>query len=247
MSKSFLNSYLICIKYYTKEIIKKNLKNMIEILLFSFLLALTGALAPGPLLTFTIYKSVKSEKGYLKGFFIILGHATLELALIFLLLLGISIFFQNILILTIIGLVGGLFLVIFGVLVIRDVYKNPFKFDFQSIDESDIKGFKGNSFIGGIIVSLANPFWTIWWVVIGLSFMINFGINFQNPFRILLFFVGHELGDLAFYVPLSIFVYLGGKSLNPKLFKYVLIGCGIFMIFFGIFLAFNIIFFPPEI
>ena len=220
---------------------------MLEIFVFSFLIALTGALSPGPVLTFTIYKSLDEKRGYLAGFFIILGHATLEFALICLLLLGASLFFQNILVLTIIGIVGGIFLVIFGILVIRDTIKNPPEFNFQSISEADIKGYKGNSFLGGIIVSLSNPYWTLWWAIIGLSFMINFNISFENPMGILLFFLGHELGDLAVYVPISIFVYLGGKSLNQKVFKYILIGCGIFMIGFGIFLSFNIILFPPQL
>lgn len=219
---------------------------MLEIFIFSFLIALTGAMAPGPVLTFTIYKSVQ-KRGYLAGFFIILGHATLEFGIICLLLLGASLFLRDILILTIIGVVGGIFLVIFGILVIRDTIKNPLKFDFQSIEEADIKGFKGNSFLGGIYISLSNPFFLMWWAIIGLSFMINFGISFENPTGLLLFFLGHELGDLAFYVPISIFVYIGGKSLNPKVFKYVLIGCGVFMIGFGIFLAINIIIFPPEL
>ena len=219
---------------------------MIEILIFYFLIALTGAMSPGPVLTFTIYKSVQ-KRGYLAGFFIILGHATLEFGIICLLLLGASLFLRDILILTIIGVVGGIFLVIFGILVIRDTIKNPLKFDFQSIEEADIKGFKGNSFLGGIYISLSNPFFLMWWAIIGLSFMINFGISFENPTGLLLFFLGHELGDLAFYIPISIFVYIGGKSLNPKVFKYVLIGCGIFMIGFGIFLAINIIIFPPEL
>ena len=219
---------------------------MLEIFIFSFLIALTGAMAPGPVLTFTIYKSVQ-KRGYLAGFFIILGHATLEFGIICLLLLGASLFLRDILILTIIGVVGGIFLVIFGILVIRDTIKNPLKFDFQSIEEADIKGFKGNSFLGGIYISLSNPFFLMWWAIIGLSFMINFGISFENPTGLLLFFLGHELGDLAFYVPISIFVYIGGKSLNPNVFKYVLIGCGVFMIGFGIFLAINIIIFPPEL
>ncbi|MHA1525935.1 MAG: LysE family transporter [Promethearchaeota archaeon] len=218
---------------------------MIEIFVFSFLIALTGALAPGPVLTFTIYKSVQ-KRGYLAGFFIMLGHATLEFALICLLLLGASLFFQNVLFLTTIGIVGGIFLVIFGILVIKDTYKKDFTIDFE-ITEEDIKGYKGNSFLGGIIVSLSNPFWTLWWAVIGLSFMINFNISFENPTGLLLFFLGHELGDFAWYVPISIFVYYGGKSLNPKIFKYVLYGCGIFMIGFGIYLVFNIILFPPEL
>jgi len=219
---------------------------MLEIFLFSFLIALTGALSPGPVLTYTIYKSLNEKRGYLAGFFIILGHATLELALITLLLLGAYLFFQNIIVLTVIGIVGGILLVIFGCLVIRDVYKGKYEIDF-SVSEENIEGFKGNSFLGGIIVSISNPFWTLWWAVIGLSFMINFHISFDNPTGLLLFYLGHELGDFAWYVPISIFVYLGGKSINPKVFKYVLIGCGAFMIGFGIYLALNIIIFPPKL
>ncbi|GAF88329.1 unnamed protein product [marine sediment metagenome] len=219
---------------------------MLEIFLFSFLIALTGALSPGPVLTFTIYKSLNEERGYLAGFFIILGHATLELALITLLLLGAYLFFQNIIVLTVIGIVGGIVLVIFGGLVIRDVYKGKYEIDF-SVSEQDIKGFKGNSFLGGIIVSLSNPFWTLWWAVIGLSFMINFNISFDNPTGLLLFYLGHILGDFVWYVPISIFVYLGGRSINPKVFKWILIGCGVFMIGFGIYLALNIVIFPPRV
>ena len=220
---------------------------MIEILLFSFLVALTGALSPGPLLTFTIYKSLKEKRGYLVGVFVILGHATLEFLFILLLLAGVYLFFQNIIVLTAIGLVGGMLLVVFGILVIKDTFKNSVDLDIQTIDSQDYKGYKGNAFLGGILVSLSNPFWTFWWAVIGLSLMINLGISLREPVGILLFFIGHEAGDAIFYIPLSFFVFLGGKSINPKIYKYVLIGCGLFMIIFGIYLATNIIFFPPEI
>jgi threonine/homoserine/homoserine lactone efflux protein len=80
---------------------------MLEIFIFSFLIALTGALSPGPLLTYTIYKSFKEKRGYLAGIYILLGHATIELALILILLTGAAFFFQNLTFLTIIGIVGG--------------------------------------------------------------------------------------------------------------------------------------------
>ncbi|MFO8020147.1 MAG: LysE family transporter [Promethearchaeia archaeon] len=221
---------------------------MLQIFIFSFLVALTGALSPGPVLTFTIYKSLTSKKGYLAGLFISLGHASLEFGLILALLFGAAIFFRNLLVLTIIGLAGGIFLVLFGVMVIRDTIKNPINLDFQSVDEEEIKGFRGNSFLGGIVTSLSNPYWIIWWGVIGISFMINFGlVDFSNPLGLVAFYVGHELGDLLWYFPLSIFVYLGGKSLNPKIYKIILIGCGLFMIGFGIYLAVNIVLFPPQV
>ncbi len=219
---------------------------MIEIFTISFIVALTGALSPGPVLTFTIYKSLKSNKGYLAGLFIVLGHALLEFSLIILLLLGASLFFQNFIFLIIIGIVGGICLIIFGFLTIREVYKKQYEVKFN-INEQNMKGFKGNSFFGGIFYSITNPYWEFWWAVTGLTLMINLNVSFQNPLGLLLFFLGHELGDFVWYVPISIFIYFGGKSLNPNVYKYVLIVCGAFMIIFGIYLIFNVIFFPPNI
>lgn len=219
---------------------------MWDILLFSFLVALTGALSPGPLLTFTIYKSLRQKRGYLAGIYIVLGHATIEFLLIIALLAGASIFFQTVVFLLIVGIIGGSFLVIFGILIIRNALQANNDANF-SLAEKQVKGFKGNSFLGGIIVSLSNPYWEFWWAVIGLGFMINFKISFANPIGILFFFIGHELGDLVWYLPISVFFYLGGKVLNYKIYKYALIVCGGFMIAFGIYLITNIIIFPPSI
>ena len=219
---------------------------MLRIFLFSFLVALTGALTPGPLLTFTIYKSLKQKKGYLAGVFIILGHATIEFILILVLLAGASLLFQNLIFLTLVGIIGGVFLVIFGILVIRDTTKVDPTLDFN-LEDNNLKGYKGNSFIGGIIVSLSNPYWTFWWAVIGLGFLVNFNITFATPIGLLLFFLGHELGDIVWYLPISTFVYFGGKSLNPKIYKYVLLVCAGFMVIFGIYLILNVLISPPQV
>ena len=219
---------------------------MLEIFILSFLVALTGALSPGPLLTFTIYKSLKQKRGYLAAIYILLGHATIEFTLIIALLAGASLIFQNIIFLTLVGFIGGMFLVIYGIFAIRGVLKTDFETNF-TLEENIVKGYKGNSYVGGILVSLSNPFWTFWWAVIGLSLMVSFDITLLMPIEMLVFFIGHELGDIVWYLPLSIFVYYVGKSLNPRIYKYVLLGCGVFMIVFGIYLTFNIIFNPPTI
>ena len=220
---------------------------MIEIFFISFLVALTGALSPGPVLTFTVYKSLQGKKGYLAGLLITMGHALLELILFIFILLGGKILFQNLIILIIIGIVGGIILVFYGIFTIKAVYNKEYSVDFD-ITEEDIKGYHGNSFVGGIITSLSNPYWIGWWVTTGLALMASFNlINFENPIGLILFFLGHQLGDVAWFVPVSIFVFLGGKSLNPKIYKYVLIICGVFMVFFGGYLIIRTIFFPPTI
>ncbi|MFW9818649.1 MAG: LysE family transporter [Candidatus Thorarchaeota archaeon] len=216
---------------------------MIEIFIISFIVALTGALSPGPVLTFTIYKSFESKNPF-TGFYIVLGHAILEFSLIILLLLGVSFFFQNLIVLIVIGLIGGNLLIIFGLLTILDVYKKKYEINFNT-EQENMKGYKSNSFLGGIFFSITNPYWTFWWSFFGMTLMINLNVSFQNPLGLLLFFLGHELGDFIWYFPISLFIYFGGKSLNIKVYKYVLIICGAFMISFGIYLIFNVVFFPP--
>ena len=55
---------------------------MFDLFIYSFINALSGALSPGPVTTFTIYKSLESKKGYLVGWYITLGYAILEFILI---------------------------------------------------------------------------------------------------------------------------------------------------------------------
>ncbi|NVM16081.1 MAG: LysE family transporter [Candidatus Lokiarchaeota archaeon] len=219
---------------------------MIEIFITSFIIALSGALQPGPLLTFTIYKSIQQKRGYLAAIYILLGHATIELAIIIALLAGASFFFQNIIFITLVGVIGGLLLVIYGIITIREVLKTDFEEDY-TLEGIAIKGYKGNSYVGGILVSLSNPFWTFWWAGTGFSLMVvRLKITLLMPMETLIFFLGHELGDVVWYLPISLFVYYGGKSLNPKIYKYVLIVSGIFMIVFGIYHALDTVLNPSQ-
>ena len=212
---------------------------------FSFLVALTGAMAPGPLLTYTIIKSVKTRKrGYLMGLWIIIGHAFLEMGIIILLLLGFSFILKNIIVVRIIGVAGGLILVFFGASIIRDVYRGniPTGFLHSSIPEDEnatnykSKGLE-NPIVGGIMISMSNPYWWIWWATIGLAFMIQFDISFRNWTKLLAFFLGHEAGDLVWYLIVSTLAFFGIRYLNKKAYYGILVFCALFMIMFGIYLG----------
>ena len=212
---------------------------------FSFLVALTGAMSPGPLLTYTIIKSVKTrQRGYLMGLWIIMGHAILEMGIILLLLLGFSFILKNIIVVRVIGLVGGLILVLFGASIIRDVYRGNIHTGFlnpsMSEDEEPADyGKKGleNPIIGGIMISMSNPYWWIWWATIGLAFMIQFDVSFRHWTNLLAFFLGHEAGDLAWYLIVSTLAFFGIRYLNKKAYYGILVFCALFMILFGMYLG----------
>ncbi len=212
---------------------------------FSFIVALTGAMSPGPLLTYTIIQSAKtSRRGYLMGLWVITGHAILEMFIIIGLLLGFSFVLKNIIVVRIIGVVGGLILVWFGFAIARDVYLgkistdflNPFGKKNDSVAPLKNTGLK-NPVIGGIMVSMSNPYWWIWWATIGLAFMIQFDISFRQWPKLLAFFLGHEAGDLAWYLTVSTFAFFGLRHLNKKTYYGILAVCAIFMIGFGVYLG----------
>ncbi len=221
---------------------------------FSFLVALTGAMAPGPLLTYTIIKSVEGGKrGYLTGLWVITGHAILEMGIVLFLLLGFSFVLQNIAVVRAIGLAGGAILVYFGVSVIRDARLGKIPTDFlisreskneteatgpEMVDKTDKKArAMDNPVLGGAMVSMSNPYWWVWWATIGFAFMVQFEVSFEQWPNLLAFFVGHEAGDLAWYLLVSILSYFGLRRLNRKAYYGILVVCSVFMILFGIYLG----------
>ncbi|MFC1858640.1 LysE family transporter [Thermodesulfobacteriota bacterium] len=212
---------------------------------FSFLVALTGAMSPGPLLTYTIIKSVQTNKrGYLMGIWIITGHAILEMGIILFLLLGFSFVLKSIYVVRGIGLTGGAILCYLGGSIIRDVYLNKIPTSFlnsgiseEEEDTSRRSSKLDNPVIGGILVSMSNPYLWIWWATIGFAFMIHFDISFRNWPNLVAFFVGHEAGDLAWYLLISTMAFFGLRHLNKKAYYGFLLICAIFLILFGMYLG----------
>ena len=212
---------------------------------FSFLVALTGAMAPGPLLTYTIIQSVKTgRRGYLMGAWVIIGHAMLEMCIILLLLLGFSFVIKNLVVVRVIGVTGGILLVWFGVGIIRNVYTGNIPTSFLDPDklpenrpvEAKRKGLD-NPVLGGALVSMSNPYWWVWWATIGFAFMLQFDISLQKWPRLIAFFAGHEAGDLAWYLIVSMLAFFGIRNLDKKAYFGILVFCGVIMILFGVYLG----------
>lgn len=212
---------------------------------FSFLVALTGAMSPGPLLTYTIIKSVKTDKrGYLIGVWVIVGHALLEMGIIFILLLGFSFALKKAYVVKTIGVIGGLILLYFGFSIIRSIYLKNIGTSFLENSETEYANEQGlenrgieNPIIGGILVSMSNPYWWVWWATIGFALMVQFKISFKQWPDLLAFFLGHEAGDLIWYLLISCLAFFGLRHLNRKIYYGVLFFCGAFMIFFGLYLG----------
>lgn len=190
-----------------------------------FIMGLTGAMAPGPLLTVTIGESAK--RGGIVGPLVVLGHGILELALLALIVFGVANFLNNPIVFSVIAFLGGFVLVYMGYGIIRSL-KN------YRLSELNVATKQGiNPVITGIIVSLSNPYWFIWWITIGMGYVLfarDLGIA-----GVIAFFIGHILSDLVWYSFVSYSIQFGGKYFNLKVIKGILFVCSSFLIIFGIF------------
>lgn len=224
------------------------------ILLFSFTVALTGAMAPGPLLTYTIIKSARARKrGYAMGLWIIMGHAIIEGVIIVLLLAGLSVLLREPAAVKIIGVIGGTVLVLFGLSIVRDIVQEKLPVDLEMPLEktpgitpgvsgdapaaSAIKKIVDHPITGGALISMANPYWWVWWATIGFAFMTQFDVSLNNIPALAAFFIGHEAGDLAWYLLVSALSFWGVRRLNKKVYYGLLGGCAVFMMGFGVYLG----------
>ncbi len=194
----------------------------------SFLVALSGALMPGPLLTITVGEATR--RGFWAGPLIILGHGLLELALVLLLLTGLGTILNRPLVLGTVGLVGGGILVWMGLGLLRASRTSQLKFEATSA-----KGM--HPVWSGIVMSLANPYWLLWWLTIGLGYVI-FAARY-GFLGVFLFFTGHILADLAWYTLVSAAVAYGRNFFTDGLYRGFLAGCGCFLFLFSLYFGFQ--------
>ena len=189
----------------------------------SFMIALSGALVPGPLFTITVSESAR--RGASSGPLLILGHAILEILIIILILSGLSPYLKHETTRYVISLAGGSMLVLMGFMILKDL--RSLRLDLSAGVEK--KGI--NLVLAGIVGSLANPYWIIWWATIGLGYLVSsmkYGIA-----GVAVFFLGHISADLIWYSAISYAVARGRKIIQEKAYKGVLAVCALFLIFFG--------------
>jgi threonine/homoserine/homoserine lactone efflux protein len=188
----------------------------------SFVLALSGAMMPGPLLTTTISESVRSGRG--TGAWLVLGHAILELALILALIFGLAPLLARDGVFCTVALSGA---VILGWMA-RGMFKSlpTLTIRWQSRGEPT-----GHLVRAGILVSLSNPYWSIWWATIGLTYILTcrkYGLA-----GIAAFFLGHILADLVWYSLVSVIVAQGRSFLTVARYRAVMACCASFLVIFA--------------
>ena len=188
----------------------------------SFLIALSGAMMPGPLLTAAIGEA--SRRGFIAGPLLVAGHGILEFVLVAALLLGLAPYLQRQEVFVAIALAGAAILLVMAFGMFRSL-------PFLSLRLETDATQRGNLIFTGIILSAFNPYWVIWWATIGLAYILHcrrFGLA-----GILFFFAGHILADFAWYSAVTVAVGGGRRFLSDRLYRAIIGGCAVLLVFFA--------------
>ncbi len=191
---------------------------MISLLLSLVVISFSGVMAPGPMFAVTLARSYKSPWA---GLFVSLGHAVIEIPLIFLIYSGFAALFKKTGVQLALSLTGGAVVIWLGIGLFRDRK--------ERIEKND--SIKGTAFTSGILMSALNPFFLLWWATVGsmlISRFARFGLS-----GMVIFSLAHWSCDLIWLSFVSILVYRTHALWGQRVQEWLLIACSLLLVGFG--------------
>jgi threonine/homoserine/homoserine lactone efflux protein len=216
--------------------------NMLEFAGEVILVSLSGVLSPGPLFFANLIYG--SKEGFRSGIKIAFGHTIVELPLIILLVIGVSQIpysgFTSIGNLKIIGIVGGIAIVAFSILQIKDIIKEKdvgIILNSNGIREIQKVSYNNRNrpVIAGIIFSVLNPFFLAWWLTVGLKLVSDSVSSFGVLSGTVSLFSFHIWMDYAWLTLISCLIFKGISILKSKYYKMLLLTLSTIFGFYGLY------------
>jgi threonine/homoserine/homoserine lactone efflux protein len=127
----------------------------------------------------------------------------------------------------IVGLIGGLSLICFGIMQIYEVDR---KIPNQNRKLSKIPR---SSVLLGLILTGLNPYFLIWWFTVG-SVLILQALAYSMMLGVLLMYVSHVWMDFAFLTALAHFGKRANAFLGSGYYRIVMLGFSLVLVYYGI-------------
>ncbi len=191
---------------------------MVPVLLSIVVISFSGVMMPGPMTAVTLAKSYRSPWA---GVMISLGHAVIEIPLILLIFLGFTEFFKDSIVQLVFSFLGGGMIIWLGIAMFRA------RLEVITAD----KDLAYNSFVAGIMTSVFNPFFLLWWATVGSMLIMKFtefGVT-----GIITFAVVHWLCDLVWLSFISVIVYRTHRLWGRRFQEWAFIACSALLVGFG--------------
>lgn len=200
----------------------------LPLFLTAFVVGFSGAMMPGPVSTVTLAQSMR--RGVWAGPLITIGHALMEGLLVVALALGLDGPLRRPEIVASIGCVGGLVLLWMGYGLILHASLGGGK---QVLEGEALSPLAGRlaSVPAGMVTSVANPYWFLWWATVGASYI--FLALEQGVIGLAAFYSGHILSDLSWNSLLALAGTTGRRLFSGWFYRTLFLLCGLFLLGLG--------------
>lgn len=195
----------------------------------AFAIGLSGAMAPGPYLTMTVTRTLRHGK--LSAMLMLVGHAALEALLLIGFAFGLQHFLRQPSVARFLAFLGAAVLFWMGSGLLVGALRGTVVADLEHAEEPATQQRVG-PVLHGALISLSNPYWTLWWATIGITLAIR-GLEI-GPVGVAAFFLGHQLADVSWYGVVVWAVSSGRRLLTPVVYRLVIGGLATFLLYMGV-------------
>jgi threonine/homoserine/homoserine lactone efflux protein len=190
------------------------------------IISLSGALAPGPLTASTA--TLGAQRGWRAGLLVSIGHTIVEFPLVIAISLGVlAAFTSSPEASLILGLIGGVFLVCFGLMTGRDAVHAELP---KSTETRSLKTY-GAPLSVGMTLSAFNPYFIIWWIGVGAPLIME-AISLGGFPMLTGFYVSHVWLDYAWLILVASVTSL--SRLNARYYRIILAALSVMVSLFGV-------------
>jgi threonine/homoserine/homoserine lactone efflux protein len=185
------------------------------------IISLSGVLAPGPVTAVTIGLGTRSRHA---GALVAIGHAIIEMPLMVAIVLGVGTILTARWFQVSAGAAGGLSLTFMGAMMLWGTRR------VTAVARPEVPATSGPLW-AGLVLTLANPYFFIWWATVGLAFATRAAEMGTIVFA--LFAIVHWLCDFFWLEVLSNASHSGAQLMGATSRRVLLGACGITMVGFG--------------
>lgn len=196
--------------------------NYLTLGMMGFIIGLSGAMLPGPLLIYTISKVLQGRM--VNGVKIVFGHILIEAVMIVLILLGLKEIIGSRFVSIILALIGGIALFAMGLYIIL-------KAGNMKLPRDSKVNFSSSLVAGGIFFTAFNPTFPTWWITIGAPLL--FKALLSGIVGVIILTIGHWLADLAWFSFVGFTVYKEKLYIDSKRYQLILKVLAIILIILG--------------
>lgn len=191
---------------------------MVPFLASVAVISLSGVMMPGPAFAVTVAKSYKSPFAGIK---VALGHALVEVPVMVLIYLGLTRFFDQEPVQIGLYLGGGAILIWMGISMFRA----------RSRLAEGGRDLPYNAVVAGVVTTALNPFFILWWLVVGSMLIMKSLIFGLIGFALLI--TVHLLCDFGWLAFVSNLIYRTKSFWKGKFKEGLFIACSWLLVGFG--------------